>query len=120
MTQTKKCKAGKSPVGKNGRCVKVKTKKCKAGKSPVGKNGRCVKTHNRSKSRSKSRSGSNKNRKRDRQRVHNFMNELGDDTFFTKKEVDHFVKVGAKYNLNQDEFHQGLEQYPKGYGIFEE
>ena len=36
----KPCKQGKTPTGKNGRCVKAKT--CKDGKVPEGKNGRCV------------------------------------------------------------------------------
>jgi hypothetical protein len=39
------CKPGKTPTGKNGRCVKTlkQRKPCKPGKTPTGKNGRCVK-----------------------------------------------------------------------------
>jgi hypothetical protein len=74
VNKEKKCKQGKTPTGKNGRCVKAKT--CKHGKVPEGKNGRCVfpKGHKRTKrikpmtissvsslSKSKSKSNSNSN-----------------------------------------------------------
>lgn len=36
----KRCKPGKAPNGKNGRCVFLK--RCKSGKVPEGKNGRCI------------------------------------------------------------------------------
>jgi hypothetical protein len=39
----KKCKLGKVPKGKNGRCITEKTKTCKGNKVPNGKNGRCIK-----------------------------------------------------------------------------
>lgn len=40
----KKCKPGKEPKGRGGRCVKIKSdNKCKPGKEPKGKGGRCVK-----------------------------------------------------------------------------
>lgn len=37
-----KCKDGKVPEGKNGRCIKSNSKTCKIGKVPEGKNGRCI------------------------------------------------------------------------------
>ena len=47
---TRPCKPGKTPTGKNGRCVKITTKICKPGKTPTGKNGRCVNSNTSAKS----------------------------------------------------------------------
>ena len=111
------CKPGKSPTGKNGRCVNNRTKKtnkCKPGKSPTGKNGRCVKTS----SRTKSRSSSKTKKLGTRQIIKNFMDALDDDDFFTKKEIDEFVATAASRKLTKSEIKEGLEQYPKNYGVF--
>jgi hypothetical protein len=103
------CKPGKTPTGKNGRCVQPKTKKCKPGKMPTGKNGRCVslKTIKRP---SKSAAI--------RDQIHQYMVQLDDQDFFSKAEIDSFVKIAVSRELSHSDINKALDEYPKGYGAF--
>jgi hypothetical protein len=127
MKHSKKpCKPGKTPTGKNGRCVKSKTeKRCKPGKTPTGKNGRCVKskTLKQKKTFSKLHITNEKSPSQEeklvRRQINQFMDDLGDDEFFSKTEIEHFVKIAIQKKLTPSQIEIGLEQQPKGYGVFE-
>ena len=126
MNKSKPCKAGKTPTGKNGRCVKSKT--CKAGKTPTGKNGRCVKSKTHKKHSTTSSKGRSiaKPSVRDaynkelaiRRQIDDFMMDIDDDEFFTKSQIENFVKIALKKNLSKSEIDDALHQYSKDYGEF--
>jgi len=119
-TKQKKCKSGKVPLGKGGRCVNPKTKKCKAGKVPEGKRGRCVnpKTLNRGPAPVHSAISTLEKEKNVRKQIDEFMEELDDFDFFTRSEIDHIVKIAVAQDLTRDEIDQGLEELPKSTGVF--
>jgi len=132
------CKPGKTPTGKNGRCVNAKTEKeSKSVKSPTGKTGKRVKTKTTA-TRKKSpaiikkspviikkspvisyKSPSiNDKEILVRRQIHQFMDNLDDYDFFSKKEIEEIVRIAVQKNLSHDQIERGLNEHPKGYGVF--
>ena len=116
------CKPGKSPIGKNGRCVK--TNRCKVGKVPAGKNGRCVKPKtikvrkSRRLSPSPVRRSSNLESDEISMIIEQYMDELDDPLFFTNEEIEKFVDISYKKKLDRAAIRTALDDYSKGLGEF--
>ena len=135
----KQCKDGKVPAGKNGRCVAPKTKTCKDGKVPSGKNGRCVKVKSlkvkslevkplevkplevkprKVRTRRAKTPVAFPSKENVRTLIHAYMNEIGEEDFFTEEEITRFVDIASKRHLSNEEIRQALDDYSKDYGEF--
>ena len=126
--KTKTCKDGKVPSGKNGRCVKVKSLKVKSLKvkslevkpleikplemKPLEVKPRKVRTR-RAKTPVAFPSKDNV-----RTLIHAYMNEIGEEDFFTEEEITKFVDIASKRRLSNEEIRQALDDYSKDYGEF--
>jgi len=126
--KTKTCKDGKVPSGKNGRCVKVKSLKVKSLKvkslevkpleikpleiKPLEVKPRKVRTR-RAKAPVAFPSKDNV-----RTLIHAYMNEIGEEDFFTEEEITKFVDIASKRRLSNEEIRQALDDYSKDYGEF--
>lgn len=131
------CKPGKSPVGKNGRCVK--TNRCKVGKAPIGKNGRCVKVRTLKVRKSRRMTPSpvkvvspvktaspspamdaSTNLEHDdiNMIIEQYMDELDDPLFFTNEEIEKFVDISIKKKLDRAAIRTALDDYSKDLGEF--
>ena len=146
--KTKTCKDGKVPSGKNGRCVKVKSLKVKSLKvkslevkplevkpvevkplevkpleakpsevkpievKPLEVKPRKVRTR-RAKTPVAFPSKENV-----RTLIHAYMNEIGEEDFFTEEEITRFVDIASKRRLSNEEIRQALDDYSKDYGEF--
>ena len=53
-----------------------------------------------------------------RQQIQQFMGSLDDYELFSKKEIEEIVRIAVQKNLSHDQIERGLNEHPKGYGVF--